>query len=97
MVFKICVAISCSSFYVKEFDVIVHKSIFLYNPIKFLAILYPKSLANLVVEVGTRHNHQILFSLAVNSFIQLLVIRWRQDLKKSLATHSVNILQKMSD
>ena len=24
-----------------------------------MAILYPKSLANLVVEVGTRHNHQI--------------------------------------
>ena len=30
------------------------------NPIKLSAILYPKSLANLVVEVGTRHNHQIL-------------------------------------
>ena len=34
----------------------------LYNPIKFLAILYPTSLVNLVVEVGTGHNHQILFS-----------------------------------
>ena len=38
-------------------------SFFLYNPIKFLAILYPKSLANLVVEVGTRHSHQILLTL----------------------------------
>ena len=35
----------------------------LYNPIKFLAILYPKSLANLVVEVETRQSHQILFDL----------------------------------
>ena len=32
----------------------------LYKPIKFVAILYPTSLANLVVEVGTRHSHQIL-------------------------------------
>ena len=36
------------------------KSISLCNPIKLSAILYPKSLANMVVEVGTRHNHQIL-------------------------------------
>ena len=36
------------------------KNIFLYNPIKFLAILYPKSVVNLVVEVGTRHSDQIL-------------------------------------
>ena len=27
-----------------------------------MAILFPTSLANLVVEVGTRHSHQILFS-----------------------------------
>ena len=54
MVFNIYKGISCLSFYVKEFDVIVHKKVFsLYNPIKFLAILYPKSLANLVDEVGT--------------------------------------------
>ena len=53
MVFKIYEGISCSLFYVKEIDVIVHKK--LYNPINFLAILYPKSLANLVVKVGTRH------------------------------------------
>ena len=38
----------------------VLKIFFLYNPIKFLAILYPKSLANLEVEEGTRHSHQIL-------------------------------------
>ena len=35
------------------------KTISLYNPIKLLAILYLISLANLVVEVGTRHSHQI--------------------------------------
>ena len=59
--FKSCEGISCSSFYVKEFDVIVHKKHFsLYNPITFLADLYPKSLANLVVEMGIRHSHQIL-------------------------------------
>ena len=29
IVFKICEGISCYSFYVKEFDVIVHKNIFL--------------------------------------------------------------------
>ena len=66
MVFTICEGISCSSFYViyvKEFDVIVHKVFSLYNPIKFLAILYLKSPANLVVEVGTKHtsSHKILF------------------------------------
>ena len=32
----------------------------LYNPISFFVILYPKSLVNRVVEVGTRHSHQIL-------------------------------------
>ena len=54
MVFKICYGILCSSFCVKEFDVIVHKK---YVPgitlLIFLAILYPKLLANLVVEMGT--------------------------------------------
>ena len=35
----------------------------LYNLIKVLAILYPKSLANLVVKVRTRHSHQILFCM----------------------------------
>ena len=64
MVFKFCDEILSSSFYVNEFDVTVHKKKYsLYNPIKFLALLYPKSIANLVVEVGTRHNHQILFTL----------------------------------
>ena len=39
-VFRICEGISCS-FYVKEFDAIVHKKVFfLYNPIKFLDIMY---------------------------------------------------------
>ena len=37
------------------------KDISLYNqPYYFFAILYPTSLVNLVVEVGTRHSHQIL-------------------------------------
>ena len=36
------------------------KIISLYNTIHFFAILYPTSLANLVVEAGTRHSHQIL-------------------------------------
>ena len=36
MVFKMCEGISCSSFSVKELDVIVHNKIFsLYNTIKF--------------------------------------------------------------
>ena len=52
---------SCSSFYLKEFDVIVQKIFFsLYNPFKVVAILYPKSLGNLVPRVGTRHGHQSL-------------------------------------
>ena len=38
------------------------KIISLYNPFNFLAILYPTSLANLVVEVESRNSHQILFS-----------------------------------
>ena len=61
MVFKICDGISCSSFYVEEFDVIIHKKkSSLYKPIKLLSILHPKPQANLVVGVGTRHTHQIL-------------------------------------
>ena len=36
------------------------KSISFYNPIKFLAILFPTSLANLMFEVRTRHSRQIL-------------------------------------
>ena len=56
MVFKI----SRSSFYVKEFDVIIHKkSISLHSHINFFAPLYPKSLVNLEVDLGTRYSHQI--------------------------------------
>ena len=62
MVFKICERIWGSSFSVKESDVTAIKIISLYNPIKFLANLYPTSLVNLVVEVGTRHSHQILLA-----------------------------------
>ena len=41
---------------------ICEEIISLYNPIKFLAILYSTSLANLVVEVGIRYSHQILLA-----------------------------------
>ena len=34
----------------------------LYNPIRFLAILYPKSPSNLMVDVGIRHSHQLLLT-----------------------------------
>ena len=50
-----------------SYHVIVHKNIFLlYNPINFLAILHPTTLANLVVEVETRHSHQILLFQPLN-------------------------------
>ena len=39
------------------------KIISLYNPFYVFAILHPTSPANLVVEVGTRHNHQMLLIL----------------------------------
>ena len=43
MVFKICEGISCSSFYVKHFDAIVHKKVVsLYNPIKFFGHSVPQ-------------------------------------------------------
>ena len=73
MVFKIYEGISCSSISVKELDVIVFviKIISLYNPIKFLVTLYPTSLANLVVEVGTRHSHQILLQTTKTTYIDL--------------------------
>ena len=65
MLSKICEGISCSSFSVKELDVIVHKKYFLIKLYSFLAILYTTSLANLVVEVGTRHSHQILVQVLI--------------------------------
>ena len=49
---QICEGISYSSFSVNELDVIVHKIISLYNPIEFLAILCPTSLASVAVEVA---------------------------------------------
>ena len=50
MIFRIYERASCSSFYVEEFYVIVHKQVFsLKNRFKFLAILYQKSIANLTV------------------------------------------------
>ena len=60
IVFKICEGISCSALCVKEFNVIVHKKFPLYSHTKFWPFSSPKPLANLVVEVGTRHSHQIL-------------------------------------
>ena len=60
MVFKMCEGILSSSFSVKELNVIVHKKCFLVKHYQILAIRYPTSLANLAVEVGTRHRHQIL-------------------------------------
>ena len=47
MVFKICEEMLCSSFSVKELDVIVHKKYF-------------PCITNLVVDVGTRHKYQTL-------------------------------------
>ena len=57
MVFKICEGISCSSFYVKEFDVIVHK--------KYFPCI---TLSNF--EVGTRHSHQTLLSIEITKKLQ---------------------------
>ena len=42
------------------------KIVFQNNPIEFLTILYPTSLANLVVEVRIRHSHQILLDRGYN-------------------------------
>ena len=64
MVFTICEGIPWSPFYVKEFFVTVHKKVFsLHNSIKCLAILYPKSIASLLVKVETKHSRQVLLSL----------------------------------
>ena len=50
--FKSCEGIWCSSFYVKEFDVIIRKKISLYNPIIFFYILYPGMLWTKLVVLG---------------------------------------------
>ena len=53
--------------------------IFIYNPINFLAILYPTSLANLVVAVGARHTHQTLLPL-VDCIVKRVILHnsvWR--------------------
>ena len=57
MVFKICEGILCSM--LSNLMLLCTKVFSFYNPIKFFVILYTKSLANLVVEVGTRHSHQV--------------------------------------
>ena len=48
LIFKICEGISCSSFSVKELDVIVHNDFFLIYP-SFLVILYPTLSAHLMM------------------------------------------------
>ena len=45
------------------------KNIYLVQLCLILAILYPTSLANLVVEVGTRHSHQTLLQLYSSGII----------------------------
>ena len=47
------------------------KNIFLVQLCLILAILYPTSLANLVVEVGTRHSHQTLL-INVSLYVVIL-------------------------
>ena len=63
MVFKMCDGISCSSFSVKELDVIALKNILM------------------VVEVGTRHSHQILLDnmehISANSLLKTLYINYK--------------------
>ena len=44
----------------------------LYNPMELLAILYPKSHANLVVEVETRQNHQIYYMVVIDQFQNII-------------------------
>ena len=60
MVNKICGGIVCSSFSVKELCHCSWELFSLYNDIKFWPFCTPTSLANLVVEEGSRHSHQIL-------------------------------------
>ena len=64
MVFKIREGISCSSFSVKELDVIAHKNHFPCMTPLNSGHSVPTWLANLVDEVGTRHSHQILLQIS---------------------------------
>ena len=48
MVFKICDGISCSSFYVKEFDTIVHKKYFPYMTL----LIFGHSVSQITGEPG---------------------------------------------
>ena len=71
-------------FYFKEFDVIVHEKYFPCITIKFLGNLCHKSLSIMVVEVGTRHSHQMLLisgnncwlTAACGSFDEALQNNW---------------------
>ena len=56
------------------------KNIFLVQLCLILAILYPTSLANLVVEVGTRHSHQTLLDRCNPDTVYLkhIISHWTQ-------------------
>ena len=69
MVFKNCEGISYSSFSVKELDVIVHENYFPCITMLNFDHSAPTSLANLVVEVGTRHTHQMLLEFWLFYFL----------------------------
>ena len=61
-----CEGIWCSSFYVKELNVTVHKKYFpCITLLDCWPFCTPKSLANLMVEVETRQSHQILLRIPV--------------------------------
>ena len=88
--------ISCSSFSVMDLDVTVHKKkYFLIWHYSFLAILYPTSLANLVVEVGTRHSHPILLSNLSYEECSLTdnARLWKGHVATSVACHVVKALK----
>ena len=62
------------------------KNIFLVQLCLILAILYPTSLANLVVEVGTRHSHQTLFWL-VSDRTYNPSLQWRHNGHDGVSHH----------
>ena len=62
------------------------KNIFLVQLYLILAILYPTSLANLVVEVGTRHSHQTL----LKELNRLLILSNFIDKKRKIIGKLVN-------
>ena len=65
----------------------------MYNPIKILVILYPKSLTNLVVDVRTRHSHQILLIKTVGLYVHLINMIDRASLVFCMLTFTKQIIQ----